>query len=207
MEGMIQFYISIDLGSLKTNDGDCTKDINARIGMAKRKMRELNCIWKDKSLGLPLKLKILKTLIWSIVSYGAEGWTLRKKNIKKLEATEMWFYRRMLRISWKDKKTNISILQELNTKRELVYTIVKRKMTYFGHAMRHPKCLLMKDVITGKTNGKRGRGRPRTSYMKNLSDWCQKSQAEVIHETEDRQNWRSIVRRAARAASDHVEAD
>ena len=86
----------------------------------------------------------------------------------------MWFYRRMLRISWKDKKTNISILQELNTKRELVYTIVKRKMTYFGHAMRHPKCLLMKDVITGKTNGKRGRGRPRTSYMKNLSDWYQK---------------------------------
>ena len=77
------------LGSLKTNDGDCTKDINAWIGMAKRKMRELNCIWKDKSLGLPLKLKILKTLIWSIVSYGAEGWTLRKKNIKKLEATEM----------------------------------------------------------------------------------------------------------------------
>ena len=170
-------------------------------------MREFNCILKDKSLGLPLKLKILKTLIWSIVSYGAEGWTLRKKNIKKLEATQMWFYRRMLRISWKDKKTNISILQELNTKRELVFTIVKRKMTYFGHAMRHPKCLLMKDVITGKTNGKRGRGRPRTTYMKNISDWCKKSQAEVIHETEDRDNWRSIVRRAARAASDHVEAD
>ena len=67
------------LGSLKTNDGYCTKDINARIGMVKRKMKELNCIWKDKSLGLPLKSKILKTLIWSIVSYGAEGWTQRKK--------------------------------------------------------------------------------------------------------------------------------
>ena len=61
------------LGYLKTNDADCTKDINARIGMAKIKMKEFNCIWKDKSLGLPLKLKILKTLIWSIVSYGAEG--------------------------------------------------------------------------------------------------------------------------------------
>ena len=195
------------LGSLKTNDGDCTKDINARIGIAKRKMKELNCIWKDKSLGLPLKQKILKTLIWSIVSYGAEGWTLRKKNMKKLEATEMWFYRRLLRISWKEKRTNSSILQELNTKRELVSVIVKRKMTYFGHAMRHPKCHLMKDAITGKTTGKRGRGRPRTSYLKNISDWCKKSQAEVIHATEDREEWRSIVRRAARAASDHVEAD
>ena len=119
----------------------------------------------------------------------------------------MWFYRRMLRISWKDKRTNASILQELNTQRELVYVIIKRKMTYFGHAMRHQKCSLMKDTITGKTQGRRGRGRPRTSYMKNLSDWCKKSQAEVVHATEDRENWRSIVRRAARAASDHVEAD
>ena len=113
----------------------------------------------------------------------------------------------MLRISWKEKRTNASILQELNTKRELIYVIVKRKMTYFGHAMRHPNCLLMKDAITGKTNGKRGRGRPRTTYLKKLSDWCKRSQAEVIHATEDREEWRSIVRRAARAASDHVEAD
>ena len=66
----------------------------------------------------------------------------------------------MYRITWKDKKTNISILQELKTKRELIFTIIKRKMTYFGHAMRYPKCLLMKDVITGKTNGKRGMGKP-----------------------------------------------
>ena len=73
--------------------------------------------------------------------------------------------------------------------------------------MRHTKCHLMKDVITGKTNGKRGRGRPRTSYMKNFSEWCKISQAEVVHVTEDRDNWRSVVRRAARAASDHVEAD
>ena len=64
------------LGSLKTNDGDCTNDINARIGMAKRKMKELNCVWKDKSLGLPLKL------IWSVVSYGSEGWTLRKRILR-----------------------------------------------------------------------------------------------------------------------------
>ena len=119
----------------------------------------------------------------------------------------MWFYRRMLRISWKDKRTNVSILQELNTKRELIYVIVKRKMTYFGHAMRHPKCSLMKDTLTGKTQGRRGRGIPRTSYVKIIADWCKKSQSEVVHATEDRDSWRSIVRRAARAASDHVEAD
>ena len=73
--------------------------------------------------------------------------------------------------------------------------------------MRHTKCTLMKDALTGKTQGRRGRGRPRTSYMKNISDWCKKSQSKVVHATEDRDSWRTIVRRAARTASDHVEAD
>ena len=116
------------------------------------------------------------------------------------------FYRRLLRISWKDKRTNISILEEIGTERELVSLIVKRKMTYFGHAMRHQNCTLMRDVLLGKTQGKRGRGRPKMSYLRNLSEWSQRSPSEVLHATEDRDGWKSIVRGAARAASNYVDA-
>ena len=83
---------------------------------------------------------------------------------------------------------------------------VCRIFTYFGHAMRHQNCTLMRDVLLGKTQGKRGRGRPKMSYLRNLSEWSQRSPSEVLHATEDRDGWKSIVRGAARAASNYVDA-
>ena len=71
------------LGSIKTDDADCSKDINTRIGMAKKRMVDLNNIWKDKTIGKQLKVKIVKCLIWTVTTYGAEGWTLKKKDEKK----------------------------------------------------------------------------------------------------------------------------
>ena len=85
--------------------------------MAKRKMIDLRNIWKDKDLSFPLKLKIMKVLVWTTITYGAEGWTLRAEEKKKIQAAEMWCYRRLLNISWKDKRTNKSILNELNIER------------------------------------------------------------------------------------------
>ena len=93
-----------------------------------------------------------------------EGWTLKAKQIKKIQSAEMRFYRRMLRVSWREKRTDESKLKELGTKRELVNFIKKRKLSFIGHACRS-KCSLMKDIMQGEVEGKRGRGRPRLQYI------------------------------------------
>ena len=103
------------LGSIKSSDGTCLQDVKARIGMAKQKMLQLNNIWKDRSIPNQLKMFLLKCLVWPVLMYGCEAWTLRKEEEKRINAAEMWLYRRLLRISWKDKRTNDSILEELST--------------------------------------------------------------------------------------------
>ena len=133
------------LGSIKTEDGFCTKDINARLAMGKQRMVQLENIWKDKTISMQLKLKLMKCLVWTVMSYGAEGWTLRQQDIQKIESAEMWLYRRLLRVKWEDKRTNVSILEEIGAKRELVSIVMKRKLSFFGHAIRNKKCTLMND--------------------------------------------------------------
>ncbi|GFS10815.1 endonuclease-reverse transcriptase [Elysia marginata] len=83
------------LGSIKTSDGTCTKDINTRIAMAKQGMVSLNNIWKDKSIPKPVKFKLLKTLVWPRMLYGCETWTMRKADELKIEAAEMWFFQKI----------------------------------------------------------------------------------------------------------------
>ena len=182
------------LGSIKSSDGTCTKDIIARIGMAKQWLIQLNNIWKDRAITTTLKLKILKTLIWPVMLYGCEGWTIRNKNEKIINAAEMWCYRRLLRISWIEKRSNKSILEQLNTNTELLNTIKSRKLKYFGHAIRHQNCNIMKNVAQGTIEGNRRRGRPTISYMNNITKWTQLSPKEVFCVCEDRDKWRRISR-------------
>ena len=189
------------LGSIKSKDADCTKDINARIAMAKKRMISLSNIWKDKNIKTTLKMKIMKCLVWTTMTHGAEGWTLRKTNVKKIQSAEMWFYRRLLRTSWKERRTDLSILQELNTERELVKLILRKKMTFFGHICRSKKCSLMKEAIQGKVEGKRKRGRPRISYLGNIKEWTGRNSPEIFNMIDRRQDWRSEVQRAVRAAN------
>ena len=188
------------LGSIKTDSADCSKDVNARIGMAKKRVLELNNIWKDTNIRKELKIKLMKCLVWTVMTYGAEGWTLRKRDEKKINSAEMWFHRRLLRVSWKQKRTDENILTELGVKRQLLDTIKKRKLSFFGHICRN-KCTLMKDIIQGKMEGRRGRGRPKTAYMDNIREWTGRNNREIYAMTEDREEWRAAVQRAVRAAN------
>jgi hypothetical protein len=192
------------LGSHKTTDGDCTKDIKIRIAMAKKKMLDLTHVWNDRGIRKGVKIKLLKTLIWTVMTYGAEGWTVKKADDQRIEAAEMWFYRRMLRISWKEKRTNQSIMEELGIGRELLGRVVKRKLTYFGHICRKQGEDLVKTVIQGKMQGKRGQGRPRISYEDNIKKWTGKPMEVVIRATEDREKRRELVGCAVEAVKRHT---
>ena len=163
------------LGSIKTEDAYCSKDIRARIGMAKQRMVELTNIWKASSISTSLKIRLMKCLVWTVVTYGAEGWTLRKEDMDRINSAEMWMYRRLLRVSWYEKRTNDSILRQLQVDRELLSTVLKRKLTFFGHTIRNKKCSLMKTVIQGKIEAKRKPGRPRTHYFENIKQWTGKT--------------------------------
>ena len=96
------------------------------------------------------------------MTYGAEGWTLRKRDEKKINSAEMWFYRRLLRVSWKQKRTDENILTELGVKRQLLDTIKKRKLSFFGHICRY-KCTLMKDIIQGNYGRQERAGKTKNS--------------------------------------------
>ena len=128
-----------------------SEDIKAIVGRAKKATMELDTIWKDRGIRKELKMKLVKALIWP------EGWTLKKDDERQLEAAEMWCYRRLLRISWTEIRTNKSILDELETKCELLAQIIKRKMTFFGHSCRNNKFNLVKTCILGMMLGKRRR--------------------------------------------------
>ena len=158
-------------------------------------MVQLNNIWKDRGIPLFLKLKILKLLclIWPVVLYGCEAWTLRKEESDKLKAAEMWFYRRLLRVSWTDKRTNESVLEELSVQRQLLQEIDRRRLRYIGHANRSTSTNLMSTVMMGKVQGKRKRGRPPTSYIGNVIDASGLTMQELVHLSTEREEWRNLV--------------
>ena len=111
---------------------------------------------------------------------------------KRLQATEMWFLRRILRISWVDRVTNEEVLTRARTKRTLMATIKSRKLKFLGHVMRRNGTKNL--AIAGKIEGKRARGRQRQTYISNIKDWTGNSNAnDVLHATYDRQRWKSMV--------------
>ena len=134
------------IGSLKAADGNCSKDTRSRIGMVNKRMLDLVPIWKDTGINRDLKMKLVRSLLCTVLTYGAEGLTLIKADEKRIESAQLWIYRRVLRVRWTEHRTDESI------------------RTYFGHTIRDGGCELVKCVIQGKVSGKRKRGRPNTSY-------------------------------------------
>ena len=114
---------------------------------------------------------MLRCYVFSVLLYGVEAWTLNDSNIKRLEAFEMWCYRRILKISWVDRVRNAEVLERLSKSTEIVCTVKSRKLQYFGHVMRGEKYRLLQNIMQGKIAGKRGPGRRKTSWLKNLRDW------------------------------------
>ena len=96
-------------------------------------MLELVPIWKDRGMRQDLKVKLVRALVWTVLTYGAEGWTLWKADEKRIQAAEMWIYRRMLRISWKERRTNERVMLQLNTTRQPLGFVLHRKLSYLGH--------------------------------------------------------------------------
>jgi hypothetical protein len=115
-------------------------------------MTKLKKIMKDWDMTEAVKIKIAETIIFPIVTYGTESWTVRKKERKKIDSFELWTYRRNLRVPWTERRTNLSVLEEVKPKRSLEATILRLKLRYFGQVMT-AKGSLERDIILGQVAG------------------------------------------------------
>lgn len=160
--------------------GDYTNEVRIRVEKARAafvKMKKMLCC---RDLSLELRTRMLRCYVFSILYYGVESWTLNKACESKVQAFEMWAYRRMHRISYTEHITNLEVLRRMEKEVEVVKEIKKRKLTYLGHIMRGPKYELLHLIIQGKIMGKRSVGRRRISWLRNLRDWFNMSSAELF---------------------------
>ena len=158
------------LGSWITEDARSDEDIRARVGMAKA------AFWQNKELmrrniRFSTKMRILNCYVFSVLNYGCESWTWNMAMLKKVNAFEMWCYRRMLKISWKDKIKNEEILKRLKTDYHFVTDMWKRKMKYAGHVLRGSSGLSHLQILEGYVEGKMKVGAPRKTWMKDIIEY------------------------------------
>ena len=141
---------------------------------------------------MEIRKKFVKTFVWSVLLYGSETWTLGKIERDRLEAAEMWMWRRLTRTSWVEKKSNAKVLEEINEKRMLVKELEKRRIKFIGHILRHNELLI--NIFEGKMLGKRTRGRPRRSFMEGVVGRLKfKSYQEMKSTAGDRDSFISFI--------------
>lgn len=186
----------IYLGSLISNGGECDGEIRRRIAMAKSAMSRLTKIWRDRSIKTETKIRLVKSLIFSIFQYAAETWTIKAASRKKIEAFEMWCWRRVLRVSWKEKRTNRSILEEVKVKDRLSTICLRRILQFFGHVARRGEDSLEKLIVVGAVEGKRGRGRSPTRWTDQIKSATSCSVVAALRKAETREEWRRVVAQA-----------
>jgi len=147
------------LGSIITRDGYDNKEMNRRLSIGRMTVTKLEKSMKDRDIKKATKIKIAGTIIFPTVTYGSESCTVRKRERKKIDAFELWTWRRILRVPWTEKRTNFSILEDVKPKRSLEATILRLKLRYFCHVMR-AKRSLERDIMLGQVEGHRKQGKP-----------------------------------------------
>ena len=145
------------LGSKITADGDYSHEIKRRLPLERKPMTILDSILKSRDTTLPTKVHLVKAMAFPVIMYGCESWTLKKAEHQRIDAFELWYWRRLLRIPWTARKSNQSILKEISPGYSLEGLMLKLKLQYFGHLMRRVDSL-KKTLRLGKVEGRRKRG-------------------------------------------------
>ena len=145
----------IFLGSRITTDGDCSHKIKRRMLLGRKAMTNLDSI--SRHITLPTKVCIVKAMVFPVVMYGCKSWTIKKAECRRIDAFELWFWRRLLRVPWTAKRSNQSILKEISSEYSLEVLMLKLKLQYFGDLMRRTNSL-EKTLMLGKIEGRRRRG-------------------------------------------------
>ena len=145
------------LGSKITADGVCSPEIKRRLLLGRKVMTNLDSIFESRDITLPTKVRLVKAMVFSVVMYGCERWTVKKAECQRIDAFELWCWRRLLKVPWTARRSNQSILKEISPGCSLEEMMLKVKLQYFGHLMRRVDSL-EKILILGGTGDRRRRG-------------------------------------------------
>ena len=145
-----------------TADGDCSLEIKKHLLLGRKVMTNLDSILKSRDITLPTKVSLVKAMVFPVVMYGCESWTIKKAEHQRIDAFELWCWRRLLRVPWTERRSNQSVLKEISPEYSLEGLMLKLKLQYFGHLIRRTDSL-EKTLILGKIEGGRSRGRQRMS--------------------------------------------
>ena len=137
-----------------TADGDCSHEIKRRMLLGRKVMTNLDSILKSREITLPTKVCLVKAMVFSVVMYGCESWTIKKAEHRRIDAFELWCWRRLLRVPWTAKRSNQSILKEISPEYSSEGLMLKLKLQYFDHLMQRTDSF-EKTLMLGKIEGRR----------------------------------------------------